>query len=148
MASRFAASSIAIPLLFFFPTLGHAWGELGHHLVARTAAKLVAFHPILLEHKGKKEHQKAVASFVEVFRTRAIQQGHLSNIPDIYWRNLESKWKKDGNLLGDPTHYLNADRLANFSYGFFHPQIPVDYEEAKKRALKRDPEVSFFSARG
>ncbi|MBI4376202.1 MAG: hypothetical protein HY549_07100 [Elusimicrobia bacterium] len=89
-----------------------AWGERGHHAIARIAAMRVATGT---------EDEKALAA---LFRSKAIQLGHLSNVPDTAWRNMD----KETSALNGPTHYMDADYWTD-DIG----SIPLDYQEAFKR---------------
>jgi hypothetical protein len=72
-----------------------AWGERGHDLIARVATRVAIARaggdPSVRALLGPKEHML----------------GHLSNIPDILWRNLG----KDVEKLGAPTHYVDIEYL-------------------------------------
>lgn len=71
----------------------YAWGERGHDLVARVAARLV------VERAGK---DRAALQF---FLAKEHQLGHLANVPDIVWRNMG----KDVEDLNGPTHYMDLE---------------------------------------
>ncbi len=88
------------PLIAFFvmilTTPAFAWGERGHDLITRAAARLAA------ERAGKN------AAIGEILVTKEHMLGHLSNVPDIVWRSA-GKEVEDANA---PTHYIDADYLA------------------------------------
>ena len=89
------------------------WGELGHQLVARTAAKLIASHPLLVKARkdADKDTQARIDLFIDTMEKRHFQMGHLTNIPDIYWRDLEGGLKEQGTILGNTSHHMDIDRF-------------------------------------
>lgn len=101
--------------LALLPGRAAAWGERGHHAVARTAALSV------LEGVDAAAMTPQEKSLRDFFRSKAIQLGHLSNIPDTHWRGLDA----ESAAQNAPTHYSDADQwTADFD------SIPLDYEEA------------------
>lgn len=104
---------------------GFAWGELGHHLISRLAGRLVADHPLLPKDSA------AAKSFAYVYQSRRIMLGHLSNVPDTYWRAYDLGLKKEVSFVGDPTHYFNAD--------LFTGTVPLDYDKMKAAAKGKNP---------
>lgn len=111
----------------------YGWGELGHHLIGKTAAEILPEHPDL-----KKNPTENTKSFIALFAFKNIQQGHLSNVPDTYWRNLDEGLEEDGNLLGAPAHFFDSEIFMQFANpkDFFKTKIPLDYEQAVA-ALKK-----------
>lgn len=95
-------------LLSLITQMCWGWGEVGHHLVARSAVKILKTHPLISKTDMASDR---LESFLSVFNSKEYQQGHVANIPDTYWRNLESPLTEAGNLLGSPTHYLNSESL-------------------------------------
>ena len=73
----------------------HAWGERGHDVVTRVAARLVAARmiddPSLSTPLVQREHMLA----------------HLANVPDIVWRAGDQATAK----ANGPTHYINWEKL-------------------------------------
>ena len=65
-----------------------AWGNQGHHMICAAASRLVS--------------EKELIPFL---KARQNMMGHLCNVPDTYWRNLDSSLQS----LGNPTHYLNPE---------------------------------------
>lgn len=81
----------------FAPTSAFSWGERGHDLVTRVAARvLVARHA---------KDGKIVVPFIE----KEHMLAHFSNVPDIVWRNVPDKEVVD---LNSPTHYIDLEYLA------------------------------------
>jgi hypothetical protein len=76
-----------------FDEYSYAWGEKGHDLVTRVAAKLMA---------EDKEHGALVG---EAFIKKEHMLAHLSNVPDIVWRSAG----KEIETLNAPTHYVDVD---------------------------------------
>lgn len=79
------------------PSSAFAWGERGHDLVTRVAAR------VLVARQGK-DH-RLVVPFIE----KEHMLGHFSNVPDIVWRNVTDKETVD---LNSPTHYVDLEYLA------------------------------------
>lgn len=108
------------------------WGEVGHHLIARSAVEILKSHPIfqspLTDQKSNQE------SFLKVFQSKQYQQGHVANIPDTYWRNLDQGLLEEGNLLGSPSHYLDSEELLTplKLKTLAEAKIPLTYEGTKK----------------
>lgn len=94
-----------------------AWGERGHDLIARVAVRLcpdrggdVAFCKTL----AMKEHMLA----------------HLSNVPDIVWKNLP-KQSEPGN---DPAHYIDVEYVVSGTPTLAN--VPYTFIEASRRATE------------
>lgn len=94
--------------LCLFANLCWGWGEVGHHIIARSAVEILKNHPLFVNASIPIEKSQP---FLSVFKSKQYQQGHLANIPDTYWRNLESPWTEAGTMLGAPTHYFNSEAL-------------------------------------
>jgi len=129
-----------------------ARGELGHHLVGRTAAQLLRYQPAVANLSKNPDPKIAAATseFVKRFEFRWYQQGQISNIPDVYWRNLDDGLREEGNLLGAPTHYINLNRVVpQLSLGGLSSQVfPLGYQQAKEYFAKLYPDIKFFSKVG
>jgi hypothetical protein len=91
---------ITASFIFLNAELAHAWGGRGHAAICESAVYLVKDQN-LKEYLQNKPHMMA----------------HLCNIPDISWRNIDSKFTAHGN----PTHYVNAELL-----GLTVQNIPTD----------------------
>lgn len=113
-------------LLIFGGTLGTSafgWGEIGHHLVATTAAQILEDHP-RIQANASGPHTK---NWVEYFRQKRVQLGHLSNIPDTYWKNVPGKTGSLVRQWGDPSHYLDSEYLTTLQ------PIPATFTEARSK---------------
>lgn len=128
------------------------WGETGHHLIGRTAARILEFNPRIQEKlkNGSSAEKTAAKDFLALYERKNIQQGHISNIPDIHYRNLDGGLFEDGQILGDTTHYLDPEVVLPISKPeeFFKVKLPLSYEEAKNFALKANPSLDFFHQLG
>jgi len=133
--------------LFFFAVyvtqVCWGWGEVGHHLIARSAVEILRTHPAL-KSKTELADTHALKSFLEVFKSKQYQEGHVANIPDTYWRNLDQGFSEDGTLLGSPSHYLDSEELLTLMKlkDSTEPRakIPLTYAETKKMF----PQISSF----
>jgi hypothetical protein len=110
------------------------WGEVGHHIIARSAVEILKSHPLLISSELKQTEKDSVQSFLNGFKSKQYQQGHLANIPDTHWRNLDHGLEETGTLLGSPSHYFDSENIfAIFKTNDFSQiRIPLTYEEAKK----------------
>lgn len=139
----------ALILSFCLPLSSFGWGEAGHHMVARLAAKLAAKHPDL---KGLKEVEthRALEQFLKVLNEKRYQQGHVANIPDVHWRNLDDGLTAVGNQLGSPTHYLNSEWLApeGSKDPFAESKFALDYESTKVALGAMNANTSLFKTVG
>ena len=79
-----------------------AWGERGHRLIGETAARSVDNQ--LANHKDFKK----LGLFYE---KRALQMGHLNNIPDISWKSQNNPIIKEHN---GPSHYFDLEHFLGF----------------------------------
>lgn len=86
-------------LLSFFSQRVHAWGERGHNIVCEVAVQLVK-NPQLKD----------------FLLARAAIAGHLCNVPDIYWKDLEGEARE-----GDWSHFEDPENLA-----YKAADIPLD----------------------
>ncbi len=86
---------VIIAVLSCLPARALAWGERGHDVVTRVAARLVAARmvddPSLSTPLVQREHMLA----------------HLANVPDIVWRSGDPAVSK----ANGPTHYINWEKL-------------------------------------
>lgn len=88
------AISLAFALLH--PPQAAAWGERGHDLVTRVAVRLLS---------AKVARGTALAN---QFGRKEFMLGHLSNVPDILWRNQGEAIDK----LNAPTHFLDLEYVS------------------------------------
>lgn len=119
--SRSARFSCSLTLLFilalcFCSDKTFAWGERGHDIVTRVAART------LIATNSK--------AFSKPFQQREFMLGHLSNVPDIIWKsdNVSEAIRTNNR----PTHYINLDLLAARVKTV--RDIPVEFEQFIKLA--------------
>jgi hypothetical protein len=94
-----------------------AWGERGHDLISRVAARILI------------EEDKTSGQLSKPFAYREHFLGHLANVPDIVWRNGD----KETTAANAPTHYLDMEYLSA------KPELesyPKSVAEAAKAAQK------------
>lgn len=84
-------------------TQAQAWGGRGHAAICETAVYLV-------KEPGLKEYLK----------NKPQMMGHLCNMPDFYWRSLNSEQTK----LGNPTHFIDPEIT-----GLKVSEIPLDFKQ-------------------
>lgn len=88
--------SLALVAALITPPPAAAWGERGHDIVTRVAVRLlaakVAKGTALANHFGRKE----------------FMLGHLSNVPDIVWRNQGDAIEK----INGPTHFMDLEYIS------------------------------------
>lgn len=91
MSFRTSSSLFIILLMTLSSSSALAWGERGHDLVTRVAARLVV--------------QRGGPALAKPFVDKEHMLGHLSNVPDIVWRSL-GREVEDQN---GPTHYTDVE---------------------------------------
>lgn len=94
--------SITTTVLMLSSQNAKAWGARGHHNICESAVHLV--------------HSKPLKEFLN---GKAQIMGHLCNIPDTYWKSLNS----DARKFGDPTHFIDPEIL-----GLPIKDMPTDYK--------------------
>lgn len=107
-----------------------AWGERGHHLIGHTAA-------LLMESFSDKEAKdRGLPAF---FKDRSHQFGHLSNLPDISWRET-TRQSKSALQANGPTHFIDLELLVGLptkdnkaSYQKLLLGLPLDYSEVRRK---------------
>lgn len=97
--SLLSITSVTLFSLSSLPAWG--WGERGHHVVGRSAAQLI---------NAVAEENAAAAELSEFMKERALQMGHLANVPDFSWKEST---RHDSKLIGinSPTHYIDVEIL-------------------------------------
>ncbi len=115
-----------------------AWGETGHNLIGRAAARLAGEDQTLTQ---EKIDPALLQGFTTALASRYMQMGHLANVPDIHWRNLDNGDGEDGSLLGDAAHFFDSDMFVDAQGNY---QVSLDYEEAKKQFLVLQPTGKFY----
>lgn len=108
-------------LLLLPSALAFGWGERGHHLVARDAALSV-----LVGVEAPSPEELALRDY---FRLRALELGHVANVPDTAWRSMG----KEIAALNGPTHFINAEEL-----GVEIETLPLDYAAAREAVKPKD----------
>jgi hypothetical protein len=111
-------------LCFLIPTQARAWGERGHNAIARVAAMELDACGLGLSEKYREKDAEPPGP-EGYFRGKALELGHLANIPDISWRKLGPEVQ----ALNAPTHFLNADNWTDDMLS-----LPLDYADEKKSA--------------
>lgn len=112
------------------PPSAHAWGPIGHRMVAETAARLIT---------DRKEEQQNLPRFLHSpwgdFLTRhRYQLGRYSVLPD-------SIFKFQNGRLEKPTHFLDM----NDAYGIAEPsENPLFLERVKKTPEKYSKAVKYL----
>ncbi len=104
-----------------FPQKLLAWGERGHDVVSRVAARLSIA-------------SNADNSFTKLLVRKENMLGHLSNVPDIVWRNGDKSVIAENST----THYIDLDYLAD------KPDLnnlPKGFADAKELAKKRGKDL-------
>lgn len=96
MSSRLRRLATLAALLGICAGPAHAWGERGHHLVTRVAARLLA---------GRLAPATPLAGVVA---RKEMLLAHLSNVPDTVWRNQGEEIEK----RNAPTHFLDMEYVA------------------------------------
>jgi len=95
-SKKIIALSLAIATGVLTPTPAHAWGERGHQIVTRVAVRLLA---------ARVARGTALAN---QFGRKEFMLGHLSNVPDIVWRNQGEAIEN----MNAPTHFLDLEYVA------------------------------------
>ncbi len=98
-----------------------AWGERGHDVVSRVAARLS-----LQSHADN--------SFTKLLVRKENMLAHLSNVPDIVWRNADKAIVAENST----THYIDLDYLADKPV---LKELPKDFAAAKELAKKRGKDL-------
>lgn len=109
---------------FLLPSSLQAWGERAHHAIGRMAALRITLG---VDRKGLSlEEARLYRSLEKFYRNKAVEMGHVSNIPDIHWKGLDKKTRAENF----PTHFLDADALVPASEV---ASLPLDYRKFLKR---------------
>ena len=96
-----------------------AWGERGHDVVARVAARLVDTRL-----KGNE------LKYGTILHRKENMLGHLANVPDIVWRSGPEEVTKSNS----PTHYFDIDDLVKKPV---FASFPRRFEDANQVAQKQ-----------
>ena len=87
---------LALVIGLIGPREARAWGERGHDIVTRVAVRLLAAKIA----KG--------TPLATQFGRKEFMLGHLSNVPDIVWRNQGEAIEK----INAPTHFLDLEYVS------------------------------------
>lgn len=101
------ALSLALGLVA--PPQAHAWGERGHDVITRVAVRLLA---------AKVARGTPLAT---QFGRKEFMLGHLSNVPDIVWKNQGEAIEK----MNAPTHFLDLEYVSPKPDFSSIPQTPT-----------------------
>jgi hypothetical protein len=117
--------AVAVILGLATPPQARAWGERGHDIVTRVAVRLLAARvapgtPLAFQ-LGRKE----------------FMLGHLSNVPDIVWRNQGEAIEK----INAPTHYLDFEYVAPELTLAAAPRTPAAALQRMKDLCARPPKA-------
>lgn len=88
--------SLLLLAITIAPTVAWAWGERGHRIVTEVAVRLV-----------EARHGQEDPELVKILRRKEHMLAHLSNIPDIHWRNSEERISNQNA----PTHFIDLEYL-------------------------------------
>ena len=111
----------ALWLTLAIAPLAQGWGERGHNLIARVAARI-------LVQKSKD------GRMLSPFLAKEHMLGHLANVPDIYFRGLGDISKDEG-----PTHYIDLEYLSTSPTML---NLPLDFEKATDLAAKNGKDLA------
>jgi hypothetical protein len=106
-----------------FSEYSYAWGERGHDLVSRIAARLLTLSDTTDNPIG------------ETFVAKEHMLGHLSNVPDIVWRSMgQAIEAKNG-----PTHYVDVEYITLNPTAVNLPKDKAELESAMKKLCTEKP---------
>lgn len=111
-----------IMFMVLTPSIAWAWGERGHQIVGQMAAKSMS----TIMSDDASGHETA-----DQFLKKAFALGHVSNLPDISWRDQNKRIAK----LNDNTHYFEPE---HFIGSLPDDSSGLDEYVAKIRALPAD----------
>lgn len=126
-AKRFLALALVVGIAA--PPRASAWGERGHDIVTRVAVRLLAAKIA----KG--------TPLATQFGRKEFMLGHLSNVPDILWRN-QGEAIEDANA---PTHFLDMEYVSPELTFSTIPKTPAAALARMKR-LCADPPKGYVCA--
>lgn len=88
-----SALALALATSLVMPQPARAWGERGHDIVTRVAVRLLA------------ARVATGTPLANQFGRKEFMLGHLSNVPDIVWRNQGDAIEK----MNAPTHFMDLE---------------------------------------
>ena len=98
----------------FFSTLAFGWGERGHDLLTRIAARSLDV--------------KEGANLSRILVEKEHMLGHYANVPDIVWRQ-----NPDLSKVNPPTHFIDLEFFTTISQRTSAKHMPRSLEELKAR---------------
>ena len=101
----------------------YAWGERGHHLISRVAARMLTLS------------DSADNAIGDTFLAKEHMLGHLANVPDTVWRNMG----EDIEAQNGPTHYLDIEYITNDPSNKVLPRTKADMEAGMKKLCTTKP---------
>ncbi|MFW7380005.1 MAG: hypothetical protein ACOH5I_14420 [Oligoflexus sp.] len=128
VAPFFLCSSFFVIACLSLPNKLWAWGERGHQIVTKAAVRLVSLRV-----------SEQDAEFAELLSRKELMLAHLSNVPDIVWRNRESR-EAEQNA---PTHFLDLEFILQGQRKPSLKQMPKTvqaYRQAIEATCQRHPE--------
>lgn len=117
------ASLLLVAILCNLPSAAFAWGERGHDLVTRVAARLIA------------EDKEYAGQLANAFIAKEHMLAHLANVPDIVWRNIG----KEVEDVNGPTHYIDLEYVSTAPSVSSLPKTPTEAEAAMKKLCAEKP---------
>lgn len=121
--------------LFFLMIISNSawgWGERGHHIVGQMAARSAVIEADSVELR---------ANLGTFFSDRAIQMGHMANVPDTSWK--DSATEPRISRMNSPNHYFGPERVLGAPEDLAGPgferflsrikELPADYAVLKER---------------
>ena len=106
-----------------FSEYSYAWGERGHDLVTRVAARILTLSDAADNPIG------------ETFLAKEHMLGHLSNVPDTVWRSMGDAIEAQNG----PTHYLDVEYVTLNPADSDLPKNKAEMESAMKKLCTTKP---------
>ncbi len=101
----------------------YAWGERGHHLITRVAARILTLSDTKDNPIG------------ESFLAKEHMLGHLANVPDIVWRSMGDAVEAQNG----PTHYLDIEYITTDPSTAVLPRTKAEMEAGMKKLCTAKP---------
>ena len=106
-----------------FNEYSYAWGERGHDLVTRIAARVLTLSDATDNPIG------------ETFIAKEHMLAHLSNVPDIVWRNMGEAIESQNG----PTHYIDIEYITLNPASTDMPKDKTELEAVMKKLCNAKP---------
>ncbi len=123
--------ALALVIGLAVPPRASAWGERGHDIVTRVAVRLLAAKIA----KG--------TPLATQFGRKEFMLGHLSNVPDIVWRNQGEAIEK----VNAPTHFLDLEYVSPELTFATIPRTPAEALGRMKELCATPPKGYVCAAR-